>query len=220
MTAQSSPKPLVSAAGEARIPLPSRETMTPEQREVLEEILAGPRGEVVGPLRAALHSPELARRWSHLGAFLRYQTCVPLRAVELAIVVTGRRWSSEVEWWVHAKNALRAGVPEAAVLAIRAGEPPTFDEEQDRVVYEFTRQIQETGRTDLDVYRSVEAWWGAPGVVELTAVIGYYTMVAITLNVHEIPLPAGIEPQFSAHAELRLTSLAPLASHPEKKDRS
>lgn len=211
------PKPELSFPREARIPLPSRETMTSEQREVLDEIVAGPRGEVIGPLRAALHSPELARRWSHLGAFLRYQTRVPARAVEIAIIVTGRRWSSEVEWWVHAKIALRAGVPEAAIEAIRRGQTPTFDQEEDRLVYEFTRQIQQTGRTDLSVYRAIETLWGQVGVVELTAVIGYYTMVAITLNVHEIPLPPDIEPQFSADAEMRLTVLAALPPNPTKE---
>jgi 4-carboxymuconolactone decarboxylase len=69
-------------------------------------------GQMIGPLRAAIHSPELASAWSALGEFLRYRTCLPPRLNELAIIVTGRRWTAQVEWWVHARAALGGG-PEA-----------------------------------------------------------------------------------------------------------
>src|SRR5262245_39685288 len=86
---------------EARIPLLTVEQMSPEQRRFYDEVVSGPRGRMIGPLRAAIHSPELAALWSQLGEFLRYRTCLPLRLNELAIVVTARRWTSQVEWWVH-----------------------------------------------------------------------------------------------------------------------
>lgn len=176
----------------ARIPLPAPEAMTPEQRRVHDAIVAGPRGAVIGPLRAVLHNPALAERWSALGEMLRFGTSLPKRTSELAILVTGRRWTSQVEWWVHARAAAEAGVPEAAIAAIRVGEPPEFDAPDDALVYEFARQLQQSGRVPLNIYRAAEARWGAAGVVELVAVIGYYTMVSMTLNAHEIPLPEGI----------------------------
>ena len=91
-----------------RIAFPTPETMSPEQRRVYDTVVSGPRGVVVGPLRAALHSPELADCWQQLGAFLRYRTCLPPRLNELAILVTARRWNSELEWVVHAEAALKA----------------------------------------------------------------------------------------------------------------
>lgn len=176
----------------ARIPLPSPDEMTPEQRRVHDTIVAGPRGTVIGPLRAVIHNPALAERWSALGEILRFGTSLPKRLNELAIIVTGRRWTSQIEWWVHARAGATAGLPEAAIEAIRTGEPPEFDEPDDALVYEFARQLQLTGTVPLETYRAVEERWGAAGVVELTAVVGYYTMVSMTLNAHEIPLPEGI----------------------------
>lgn len=177
----------------ARIPLPGREDMTPEQQGVHDAVVSGPRGRMVGPLRAAIHNPELARRWSELGELLRYGTTLPKRLTELAILVTGRRWTSQLEFLVHARAAAEAGVAPEAIEAIRHGQAPLLPEEQAEV-YEFARQLQQTGQVPLPIYRAVEARWGARGVVELTALIGYYTMVSMTLNAHEIPLPDGEAP--------------------------
>lgn len=177
-----------------RIPLPSPEEMSPEQRQVHDAVVAGPRGQVIGPLRAVIHSPELAARWSALGEFLRYGTCLPKRLNELAIVVTGRRWSSQVEWWVHARAAAEAGIPQQALDAIARGESPAFDEADDALVYDFARELQTNGTVPPTIYNAARDRWGPRGVVELTAVIGYYTMVSMTLNVHEIPLPDGVAP--------------------------
>ena len=175
----------------ARIPLPSRDDMTAEQQAVHDQVVSGPRGVMIGPLRAAIHNAELAGRWSKLGESLRFGTTLPKRVTELAITVTGRRWTSQIEWHVHAAAALAAGVPGDAIAAIRVGAAPALSVE-DAEVYEFTRQLQQSGEVPLAAYRAVEARWGVRGVVELTAVIGYYTMVSMTLNAHEIPLPDGV----------------------------
>ena len=198
----------------ARIPLPSPAEMSPAQRAVHDAVVAGPRGQVIGPLRAVIHSPELARRWSALGEFLRYGTSLPRRLNELAIVVTGRRWSSQVEWWVHARVAAEAGIPQAAIDAIRRGEAPVFEDADDALVYEFARALQLDGRVPPATYAAALSRWGERGVVELTAVIGYYTMVSMTLNAHEIPLPDGVAPVLEAPA----SGLAPLAPAQQPAD--
>lgn len=192
-----------------RIPLPGPEEMTPEQRAVHDSVVSGPRGVMIGPLRAAIHSPELAARWSALGEVLRFNTVLPKRLNELAILVTGRRWTAQIEWWVHAKAAAAAGLPDAIIEAIRAGEPPAFDDPDDATIYEFARQLQQTGTADDATYAAVVARWGARGVVELTAVIGYYTLVAMTLNVHGIPLPDGVAPPLAPPPGTLLSDLPP-----------
>ncbi len=191
-----------------RIPLPGREALSPEQLAVYDAVVSGPRGTIIGPLRAAIHSPALARRWSALGESLRFQTTLPKRVTELAIIVTGRRWTSQVEWWVHAKAALEAGIPAAAIAAIQVCGAPMLGAD-DLIVYEFARHLQEGGQAPLPVYRAVEARWGVRGVVELTAVIGYYTMVSMTLNNHEIPLPDGVEAPLAAPEGGGLARLSP-----------
>jgi 4-carboxymuconolactone decarboxylase len=174
-----------------RIPLPTREDLDEAQRAVWDSVVSGPRGQVIGPLRAAIHNPELARRWSAMGEALRFNTSLPKRLSELAIVVTGRRWSSQVEWWVHARAAAEAGIARAIIEAIRDGHPPVFDAADEALVYSFARELQHDGRVGEATYAAAREAFGVRGVVELTALVGYYTMVSMTLNAHGIPLPDG-----------------------------
>jgi len=165
------------------------ETLTPEQRRVYDRIVAGPRKRVIGPLLAALHNPELADRWQQLGELLRYQTGLSPQVSELAILVTARRWNTPLEWQVHSEAARKAGIPEAAIEALRRGSAPEFDDAELAAVYEFARQLQEHGQVSASTYQDVLERLGIAGIVELTAVIGYYTMVAMTLNAHQIVRP-------------------------------
>jgi 4-carboxymuconolactone decarboxylase len=175
--------------------------MTPEQHKVHDQVVNGPRGVLIGPLRAAIHSPEQAERWSSLGEFLRYRTVLPKRLNELAILVAGRRWGAQVEWWVHARAAAEAGLAAEIIEAIRTAAPPRFDDVEERAVYEFARHLLQNGRVPPAHYHAVERRWGARGVVELTALVGYYSMVAMTLNAHEIPLPEGVAEPLTIPAE-------------------
>jgi 4-carboxymuconolactone decarboxylase len=181
--------------------------MTPEQRSVHDEVVSGVRGRLVGPLRAVIHSPDLARHWSRLGEYLRFSTCLPKKLNELVIIVTGRRWNSQLEFLIHAEAAIAAGLDPACVEAIRVGETPAFADEAEAEVYEFARLLQQTGTVDAPVHAAVTKRWGAQGVVELTGVIGYYTMVSMTLNAHEIQIPADAKPPLSPVNGSGLTTL-------------
>ena len=191
----------------ARLHLPSVDEMTPGQRDVHDEVVSGVRGRLVGPLRAVIHSPDLARRWSRLGEYLRFSTCLPKKLNELAIIVTGRRWNSQLEFLIHAEAAVAAGLDPSCIEAIRLGEAPTFADESEAEVYEFARLLQQTGNVNDTVHAAVTARWGARGVVELTGVIGYYTMVSMTLNAHGIPIPANAEPPLAGPNGGGLTTL-------------
>ncbi|WP_332610143.1 carboxymuconolactone decarboxylase family protein [Achromobacter sp. ESBL13] len=201
----------------SRIPLPSPDSMTDDQKRVYEKIVSGPRGRLVGPLRAALHSPELAERWQALGALLRFGTSLPPRVSELAIVVTARRWNSQIEWHIHAQAARAAGIADAVLDAIQARKAPAFDTRDDEVVYEFSRQLQETGQVDPALYAEAVARWQAVGVVELTAVIGYYTMVSMTLNAHDIPMPDEAPAPLDIPRQDGAPALSRLAALPRKE---
>jgi 4-carboxymuconolactone decarboxylase len=160
-----------------------------------------------------IHSPDLARRWSQLGEFLRFSTCLPKKLNELAIIVTGRHWNAQIEFLVHAEAARSAGLDPACIEAIRLGEAPTFVEESEADIYEFTRSLLQTGTVAASLHAAVSARWGARGVVELTALIGYYSMVAMTLNVHEIPLPDGAAPPLVLPSADGLTALPSCCVH-------
>ena len=110
----------------SRIPLFPIDNMTDAQRRVYNAVVSGPRGVMVGPLRAALHRPELADKWQQLGEILRYRTSLPARLSELAILVTARHWSSQLEWQQHSPAALKGGLSQAVLEAIRDGQRPAF----------------------------------------------------------------------------------------------
>lgn len=178
----------------ARIPIPDPGTMPPDQRRVYDAVVSGPRGAVVGPLLAALHRPELADKWQQFGALLRYDTCLPARLNELAILVCARHWNAQTEWYIHARAAAQAGLEGAIIDAIRSGKRPTFESAADQTVYDFARLLVSAGRMPASLHEAVQTEWGTIGVVELTALVGYYTMVAMTLNAHELPVPDGAPP--------------------------
>lgn len=198
----------------ARIPLVDRDRLTPAQQRVYDDVVAGPRGMVGGPLLAVLHSPDLADRWQRVGEFLRYRTCLGPRLSELAVLVTARRWNAQLEWYFHAHAARKAGLAEEVIVAIRDAVPPRFTSADERAVYEFARQLQGVGRVDDASYREALDRLGTVGIVELTALLGYYTMVSMTLIAHEIPLPDGQTPELQpigdGTALIALPAAAPL----------
>jgi len=168
--------------------------MTPEQRAVYDKIVSGPRGRLVGPLRAALLIPDLADAWQQFGAQLRYGTTLPRKITELAILCVGRYYNSQVEWFIHAREAQSAGVEPDVVDAIHKRRVPDFAEAADRIAYEYTRQLLMHGDVDEALHDQAKRLWDATGVVELTAVVGYYAMVSMTLNAQAIPTPDGSSP--------------------------
>lgn len=197
-------KKIESSSG-GRISFPEPSTMNAAQKEVYDQIVSGPRKTLVGPLRAALHNPVLADRWQRLGQVLRFETSIPTHLNELAILVTARRWNSDLEWAIHYRDAERAGLNMDIANAVRDCSLPDFGTDNDaRNVYEFARQLVQFGDVGDDVYSAMVTRWSEVGVVELTAVIGYYSMVAMTLKVHRVPLPPDntVETLQGARAEL------------------
>jgi 4-carboxymuconolactone decarboxylase len=184
----------------ARIPLPSPATLTPEQRRVYDAVVAGPRGKVQGPLLAALHRPELADKWQQLGELLRFRTSLPPQLSELAILVTARHCACAVEWHFHEQMALKAGLSRAIIEDIRALRRPAGADADALAVFDFADELNRTKTVRAETHARVLERWKVVGVVELTALIGYYTMVAMTLNAHAIPLPDGARPPFETVA--------------------
>jgi 4-carboxymuconolactone decarboxylase len=179
-----------------RISLPSPEAMNTDQRRVYDKVVAGPRGKVVGPLRAALHNAELAERWQALGELLRYRTSLSSRLSELAILVTGRACESPFEWQAHRVEAVKAGIEAPIIEALLAKQLPSGLRADDEAVVRYAIELNQSNSVSDATYAAALTHLGETGVVELTALVGYYTMVAMTLNAHEIPLPEGVQPAF------------------------
>ena len=178
-----------------------------EQAEVLDAMLAGPRGKsgfltrerpVGGPFAPWLLSPGFAHRAQELGAHIRYGTSLDPRLKELAIIVVGAVWRAEYEFAAHGPMAIRAGVSREVVEALARSETPSFERDDERVVYEFARELVENRRVGEERYARAVELLGEPGTVELVGTLGYYTLVCMTLNAFEVPLGEGMEPPFAA----------------------
>ena len=181
-----------------RIPDISAATMTPEQRRVHDIIASGPRGVVQGPLRVWLHRPELAERAQALGAYCRYGSSLPPRLSELAIIITGAYWHAGFEWHVHAPIAVKEGIDPAAVEALRTGREPGFAREDEAAVHAFATELLRTHAVSEATFARARAALGAPGVVDLVGVLGYYGFISMTINAFAVPLPEGAAAPFAA----------------------
>ncbi len=181
----------------SRIPELTPDKMSEAQRAVREEIVSGPHGRIVGPYNAWLQTPELARRARGLSEFIRFKTSLPPRVSELAILMAGRFWKAEFEFFAHSILARKAGLEEEIISALAEGKRPPFKNGLDEIVYDFCDELFETRRASDAAYeRAVEAL-GVPAVVELVGTIGYYSMVSLTLNAFEVGLPPGESSPFS-----------------------
>ena len=171
--------------------MPDLADMTEEQRRVHDETVAGRRGRVPAPLRVWLKSPELASRGQRLGEFVRYGTSLPPRLSELAILVTARHWTAHYEWYVHKKEALIAGLDAALIDDIAKRRLPRFKNDDERIVYDFAHRLHNDHLVNDELYGSALAMLGELAVVELVGLLGYYSLVSMTLNTFEIGLPEG-----------------------------
>jgi len=178
----------------SRFPKLSPDQMTPAQREVAAEILAGPRGEVRGPFLALIHHPELARRVQALGEQLRWKSKLPPRLLELAVLVTARRWTCQFEWFMHEKLARKAGLDERIIAAVAQAKMPQGMGREESLVHAFCLQAHTTGHVDDATFAAAKELFGLDGVLELLALNGYYSMMAMVLNSSGIPLPEGAAP--------------------------
>ena len=172
----------------------AHEDMTAAQRRVRDDILAGPRGRVGGPMNAWFRSPELAGLSQKLGAFCRFGTSLEPRLSELAILIVARHWTAQVEWATHQPVAVRAGISEDVTEAIKEHRRPAFDRRDERVLYEFCTQLMEQKSVNGPTYAMALETFGERGLVELVAVVGYYTYVAMTLNSFQVPVQDGEPP--------------------------
>ncbi len=174
-----------------RFPALSREQMTDTQQRVYDAIVAGPRGGARGPFNALLRSPELADRVQRVGEYLRFNTSLPARLNEFAILINARFWESKYEFYAHRILALKAGLAAAIADAVGGNRRPEDMKPDEEVVYDFCASLHRQHAVDDAVFTRAVTALGEPGVIDLIGVSGYYTLVSMVLNVAEVPLPAG-----------------------------
>lgn len=174
-----------------RLPLPAREDMNEAQRAAADAIIAGPRKAVFGPFVPLLQTPALMERIGKVGESLRFEGSLPDRVRELAMCAVARETSNQFEWQVHAPLAQKAGVDPAAIEALAAGRRPRGLAADEETALEFVSELVRRHGVSDATYDEATRCFGKPGVVELTALAGYFMMVCWVMNVARTPGGAG-----------------------------
>ena len=176
-----------------RISLPKLSDFNDSQRLVYEEIKASRQGTVLDVYLMLLHSPKLADLTQQLGKFLRYETSLSPIVSELVILVIAKHWKSDYEWHFHSQDALRYGLDPKIISAIKAGNKPKFKHKDQMVSYVYSNELLINRQVDDKTYNLAFDIFGENGIMELTSLIGFYSMLAMTLNEHKVPLPSDAE---------------------------
>lgn len=182
-------------------------TMTDAQKRAAEQILAtakradGPGGRYMessgqfpGPYNFLLRSPELAMRWRHLADYLRFETSLPLRLNELAILIQARFWTAQFEWWAHYPLALRAGLRQTVADDLKVGKRPVGMQPDEEAVYGFCVEMMRDHRVTDATFAKLQAQFTEQQIVDLVAVTGFYATVSMILNTVEATIPTGEDP--------------------------
>lgn len=177
----------------ARLPVIPEDKMSPAQRDLVAAISSGPRGAYrpQGPFAVFLQSPEYGHLAQQLGAHCRYNTVIPPRLSEFAILVTARLWRAQYEWFAHAPIAEKAGVKKQTIADLRAGRTPTKAARDEKLIYAVIQELYATKRVSQGNYAKLQKLFGDAGTVEFVGILGYYTLVAMSLNVFQMLPPAG-----------------------------
>src|ERR1700722_7594433 len=170
--------------------------MSPAQKAVVDEIVSGKRGRFGGPFELLIRAPEVCKHLSRLGEYLRWGSSLSPALSELAICLTARHIRANYEWHAHAPLAVEAGVPAAAMEAIRIGAAPNLPAKDQALVYKLVTELIDSKRLSDASFAEAIAAFGEQGVVELGTIIGYYTAIGNALNVFQVALPPGQAPYF------------------------
>ncbi len=170
-------------------PIPDA-ALTPIQRAAAEELASGPRGKLAGPFVPLLRSPELMARVQKLGEYLRFESALPDRIKELAILVTARHWDQAYEWSFHLPLALKAGVTREVAEAVAERRRPVLTSEE-AAAYDLLSELLQTRQVGDWAYAAALETFGEAGVVDLIAFGGYYGLLAMVMNAARTPAPKG-----------------------------
>ena len=165
--------------------------MTDAQRTAADELTAGPRKGVKGPFISLLRSPELMARLQKVGEYLRFNSAVPPRVSEFATLIVSRAWTQQFEWFIHVPLALKAGTSQETIDALREGRRPAAMSPEECVVYDFATELLNHHGVSDATYREAVGCFGEQGVIDLTSILGYFTLISMVLNVAHTPEEPG-----------------------------
>ena len=181
---------------EPRFPQLTMMQLTDQQRPLGEAIMKISSVGIAGPYNPMLRSPVFGQRMFDLLDYLRWHSSVPLRLNEFAILITGRLWRSQVEWYAHGPLALKAGLSPEIVADLKANRRPAAMQPDEAVVYDFVMELSTRHEVSDETFARAKKLFGEQQMVDLTAVTGTYVTIAMLLAMAEEGVPPGKEAPF------------------------
>lgn len=172
-----------------RLPPIPQEHWSDAQHQAAQAVMQGPRGGLIGPFVPLLRSPELMNRVQHLGEYLRYGNQLGHALGELAICITARHWSQQLEWAIHAPIAEQAGIDPATLDAIALGQQPQDLPTEQALVWTMCTELHQHKRVQDATWQAAVAQFGEPAVLDLIGICGYYSLLAMVMNAAQTPTP-------------------------------
>ena len=176
-----------------RLPEIDANKLSPEQRAIYDRMMRE-RGHMRGPFAVWLRNAELCENTLKLQEMFAARVTIDRRLLELMILVAARLATAQYAWFIHEPYALKFGISPEIVQAIRERRTPVFTRDDERLVYDLTTEINTTRRLSEASYQRGMAMFGEQTMVELVSAIGFYSMVAMTLNAFAVAVPTGKEP--------------------------
>jgi 4-carboxymuconolactone decarboxylase len=176
----------------ARLTLITSKDQVPAKDHAIVDGIVKSRGALHGPFTVFLHCPELAGRLAHLGAFVRFEGSLDKRVRVLAAMTVARELDAVYVWGAQTGGARTLGVPESTITAIREKHSRGLPAEDAQIV-EFTRTLMHKHRVDGATVKALQERFGNEGFIELTGLIGYYSMLSMTVNACELEAAPGAE---------------------------
>lgn len=178
-----------AVSAQTRLPTIPPASYSPEQKQAAMEFETARKVPVFGPFEPLMYSPQVMSQARAMGDYLRYKSAIGTTLSELAILVTAREWTQDYEWYVHYPIALKAGIKPAIADAIADGRRPQGMSDDEETVYEFSMELHRTKRVSDVTFARAEKRFGKQGVVDLTGINAYYTLLAMQLNMAEYAMP-------------------------------
>ncbi len=178
-----------SALAQDRLPTIAPEKYTDEQKKAAEDFLVARKTPVFGPFEPLMHSPQVMNQARAMGDYLRYNSALGNTLSELVILITAREWTQDFEWHVHYPIALKAGIKADIADAIADGRRPTGMSEDEEIVYDFSTELHKYKRVSDRTFDRADKRFGKKGIVDLTGINAYYTLLAMQMNVARYEIP-------------------------------
>src|ERR1700689_3422587 len=178
-----------TAQAQERLPTIPPAQYSAEQKQAAADFEAARKVPVFGPFEPLMYSPAVMSQARAMGDYLRYKSAIGNTLSELAILLTAREWTQDYEWSVHYPIALRAGIRPEVADAIADGRRPSALSADEEIIYDYAMELLKNKQVSNATFDRAKARFGAKGVVDMTGIVGYYTFLAMQLNVAQYAQP-------------------------------